>query len=157
MSALMIFDRVPVGSTICWTDGKPRPPENHIRALAGWKRDNAEGRLVRKRSHSVMGQSLVPASFKVATDGIDDLGAVIGPDFRTFPVDSTFHFMIVDRPAVGSFRIFDGAGADAELLHLASSREHADVWVKNCGFAVTTIVEVTADEIAADRIEGRAA
>lgn len=156
MSALMIFDRAPVGSIVSWSDGRPRPPENQ-QALAGWKRDNAKGRLVRKRRYSVMGQSRIPASFKVATDAIDDLGATIGPDFRTFAVDSVLTFTVVELPQIGSFRIFDGAGADAELLHLASIRDHADVWVKNCGFAVTTIVEVTANEIAADRIEGRAA
>lgn len=157
MSGLMIFDRAPVGSIISWTDGKPRPPENQIRALAGWKRDNAEGMVVRKRSHSVMGQSLVPASIKVATDAIDDLGAVIGPDFRTFLIDSVLTFTVVELPQIGSFRIFDGSGADAELLHVASGRDHAEVWVKTSGFAVTVMVEVTADEIAADRIEGRAA
>lgn len=157
MSALMIFDLAPVGAVISWSDGNPRPSEDRAHTLAGWKRDNAVGQLVRKRSHTVMAQSRIPASFKVATDGIDDLGAIIGPDFRTFAVDSMLTFAVLERADIGSIRIFDGDAEDAELLHLAASRDHAEIWLRNCGFSKTRLSEVTADEVAADRIEGRVA
>lgn len=158
MSALFIFDKAPIGTIVSWTDGRPRPREDLLRAArAEWIRNNATGRLVRKRSDFVMGQSGVPASIKVATDGVDDLGAVIGPDFRTFPVDAILSFTIIERPAACSYRILDGSGEDAELLHLAPSRSHAESWVRNCGFRAPVIVEVTADEVAADHVEGRAA
>jgi hypothetical protein len=102
-----------------------------------------------------MGQSLIPAGFKVTTDGIDDLGDVIGPDFRTFSVDSEFSFTVISRPEAGSVRVLDHCGDDAELLHLACNQVDAEKWVTICGFGPTVIVEVTADEVAADRIEGR--
>ncbi len=155
MSALMIFERAPLGSIVSWKNGKPRPPKDCIRASAQWRRDNAEGRLVRKLCHSVMGRSLIPASFKVTTDGIDDLGDVIGPDFRTFSVDSEFSFTVISRPEAGSVRVLDRCGEDAELLHLACNQVDAEKWVTSCGFGPTVIVEVTADEVAADMIEGR--
>ena len=72
----MIFDLAPIGAVISWSDGNPRPSEDRIHTLAGWKRDNAVGRLVRKRSHAVMAQSRIPACFKVTTDGVDDLGVM---------------------------------------------------------------------------------
>jgi len=157
MSALFIFDHAPIGAIVSWTDGRPRPPEHLIRACAEWKRNNTTGRLVRKRSHFVMGQSGVPANIKVTTDGIDDFGDVIGPDFRTFPVDADLSFTIVERPPAGAYRVLDGAREDAELVHLAASRARAEEWVRNCGFATPAIFEVTADEVAADHVEGRVA
>lgn len=157
MSALMIFDLAPVGAVISWSDGRPRPPEDRIHTLAGWKRDNAVGRLVRKRSHAVMAQSRIPACFKVTTDGVDDLGVIIGPDFRTFSVDCVLTFAVLERPQIGSIRIFDGDAEDAELLHLAANRDHAEIWLRSCGFTNTMLREVTVDEVAADRIEGRVA
>ena len=157
MSALMIFDLAPIGAVISWSDGNPRPSEDRIHTLAGWKRDTAVGRLVRKRSRTVMAQSRIPASFKVATDGIDDLGAIIGADFRMFSVGSVLTFAVLERPQVGSIRILDGDAEDAELLHLAADQAHAEIWVRSCGFSNTMLREVTADEVAADRIEGRVA
>lgn len=157
MSALFIFDHAPIGAIVSWTDGRPRPPEHLIRARAEWKRNNTTGRLVRKRSRFVMGQSAIPATIKVMTGGIDDFGDVIIPDFRTFPVDANLSFTIVERPPAGSCRILDIAGEDAELLHLAPSRERAEIWVRDCGFRTPAIFEVTADEVAADHVEGRAA
>ena len=77
--------------------------------------------------------------------------------FRTFSLDSTLRFTIVERPAVGSVRVFSRAGADAELVHLAPHRAASEQWLSEHGYPHAVLEEVSADEAAADAVEGRAA
>ncbi len=44
---------------------------------------------------------------------------------RTFSVDSRLQFTVVERPAIGSVRVFDRAGDDAELVYLATGEAEA--------------------------------
>lgn len=48
-------------------------------------------------------------------------------------------------------------GENVELLHLAESREAAELWLAQKGYSRTRLEEITADEVGADAIEGRAA
>lgn len=64
---------------------------------------------------------------------------------------------IVERPAVGSCRVYDRAGGHAELVHLAVSRQAAEQWLTIYGYPSAVLEEVTTDEIAAATVEGRAA
>ena len=77
--------------------------------------------------------------------------------FRTFSLDSTLRFTILERPAVGSVRVFSGANADAELVHLAPHRAAAEQWLSEHGYPHAVLQEVSADEAAADAVEGRVA
>lgn len=154
MSAQMIFERAPIGAIIAWSDGTPRPPE-HCDQHAAWRRNNGFGRLVIKTSRPVMGQIRMPVSFKVRVEGAGDSND--DPIVRTFPIRSTFRFRIVERPPVGSVRILKCVGEALELVHLASTRDHADTWLRNLGFGRMVLEEVTADEVGTDVVEGRAA
>lgn len=157
MSALMMFERAPIGAMISWSDGKTRPPASEADALAAWALRNGRGRLARKGSHAVMGQVSQPAGFTVMVDGAACDGGTDEPEIQTFSIESDLGFAIVKRPPVGACRIFASPGEDAELLHVASSQSHAETWVNNFGTRHTVIIEVTADEVAADHIEGRVA
>ena len=76
---------------------------------------------------------------------------------RTFGLDSDLTFKVLERPALGSIRVFDRAGSNAELVHLADNREAAAVWLQEHGYPNAVLEEVTADEVAAAQVEGRAA
>jgi hypothetical protein len=76
---------------------------------------------------------------------------------RTHPVDSDLHFEIVERPAIGMMRILQDWGSNSELLHLAVNREVAELWLAKSRHANARLEEVTADEVSADVVEGRAA
>ena len=69
---------------------------------------------------------------------------------------STLRVTIVERPAVGSVRVLDRPGERAELVHLASHRAAAAEWLARHGYPNAVMEEVTADEAAADAVEGRA-
>lgn len=157
MSAQIVFERAPVGAIISWTDGKPRPPANATEALSVWKEHNGYGQLVNKSVKPVMGQAIEPGGFKVLV--LDDAMRADHDNrqMHSFSADSDLAFRIIERPRTGACRILDRVGDDAELAHLASSRLHAQTWVDNLGSRHMVIEEVTADEIAADHIEGRAA
>ena len=45
MSAQLIYDLVPLGSTLTYSDRSPRPPERHRKKLAAWETRNSGGRL----------------------------------------------------------------------------------------------------------------
>lgn len=76
---------------------------------------------------------------------------------RTFSLDTNLVFTVVERPEVGSCRVFDRPGDHAELVHLAASRQAAERWLTSHGYPSAVLEDVTADEIAADVVEGRAA
>ena len=44
-----------------------------------------------------------------------------------------------------------------EMLHLAEDREAAELWLARKGYSRARLEEITADEVGADAIEGRAA
>ena len=76
---------------------------------------------------------------------------------RTFSLDSKLDFTILERPAIGSVRVFDRAGDGAELVYLATNEADAREWLTRHGYPSAVREEVTADEVGADLIEGRTA
>lgn len=76
---------------------------------------------------------------------------------RTHALDSDLTFEIVERPAIGMIRVLQDFGGNSELLHLAENREAAEMWLAKNRYTNARLEDVTADERAADAIEGRAA
>jgi hypothetical protein len=157
MSAHAIFDNAPTGSIIAWSDGMPRPPERFTRKLAAWLTSNGTGRLIRKQPGRSMGNLSLSASFTLHEADFGAGGAVAIRVHRTFSLDSSLQFSVVERPAIGSVCVFDRAGEDAELVHLAPHRRAAEEWLSRHGYPRAVIEEVTADEVGAAIVEGRAA
>ena len=157
VSAHMIFEHAPVGAIVAWSDGTPRPPERHHRKLDAWKTNNSQGRLIRR--HGALGAGLIDphASFTLHEADYGAGGIIAIRVYRTFSLASSLRFAIVERPAVGSVRVFARAGHDAELVHLAPHRAAAEQWLSEHGYPNAVLEDVTADDAAAVAVEGSTA
>lgn len=156
MSALSIFEDAPIGAIVAWSDGTPRPPERHRKKLSAWKTNNSQGRLIRKQGAHGIGNVSLAACFTLHEADFGGGGVIAIRVHRTFSLDSALRFIIVEHPAPGSVRVFDRAGDNAELVHLAPHRAAAEEWLSRHGYPNAVLDEVTADEVAADVVEGRA-
>ena len=157
MSAHLIFDTAPIGSIVAWSDGTSRPPERHRKKLSAWQTSNSQGRLIAKHGGRALGNVSLAARFTLHEADYGAGGIVALRVHRTFSLESSLRFAIVERPAIGSVRIFDRVGEGAELVHLAASHADARDWLTNHGYPHAVLEEVTADEVGADIVEGRAA
>jgi hypothetical protein len=156
MSASLIYDLAPIGSIVAWSDGTPRPPERFSKKLTAWQTRNSKGCLIRRQGPRTLGNYASPGCFTLHEADFGGNGIIVMRVHRTFGLDSDLSFKVLERPAIGSVRVFDRAGAAAELVHLAEHREAAEVWLKIHGYPNAVLEEVSADEVAGDHVEGRA-
>jgi hypothetical protein len=156
MSAHLAF-LAPIGSILQWSDGTPQPPERHRKKLSAWKTNNSSGRLIRKQDERTAGNIIQPANFTLHEGDFGGGGTITIRIHRTFSLQTGLTFSLVERPAIGSCRVFDRAGDSAELVHLAANRHAAVEWLSKHGYPSAVLEDVTADEIAADVVEGRVA
>ncbi len=146
----------PIGSVLAWSDGTPRPPERHRKKLSAWRSRNSSGRLVSRQGEYRRGSMIIPAGFRLH-EGDHGAGGVIAIRvYRSFSIESSLSFSIIEVPAVGSCCVFDRAGENAELVHLAASRQAAEEWLTRHGFPSAVLEDVTADEVAGNAGPGRA-
>ena len=157
MSAHTVYDNAPLGSLIRYSDGKPKPPARFSKKLAAWERRNDVGRLVKKEPHRERPTYFSPATITLHEGNFASGGIILVTVKRTHQVDSDLAFEIVERPAIGMVRVLQDFGGNSELLHLAESREAAELWLAKNRHSNVRFDEVTADEIGADVIEGRIA
>ncbi|KAA3448182.1 hypothetical protein C7I87_23010 [Mesorhizobium sp. SARCC-RB16n] len=156
MSAHLIF-RAPIGSLIAWSDGTKRPPERHHKKLSQWQTNNSRGRLIRKQREGAVANVGLPASFTLHEADYGASGVVAVRIYRTFSLDCRLRFMVLERPAIGAVRVLDRPGENAELVHLARNRADAEEWLTQHRYPNAVLDQITADEVAADHVEGRAA
>jgi hypothetical protein len=157
MSAHTIIDNAPLGSTIAWSDGTPQPPARFNKKLAAWRTNNSRGRLIRKQGAHAVGNVSLSACFTLHEADYGAGGVIAIRVHRTFSLDSRLAFNVVERPAIGSVRVFDRAGDDAELVYLGANEADAREWLTRHGYPHAVLQEVTADEVGADVVEGRTA
>ena len=157
MSAQLIFDLVPLGSLIRYSDGTLRPPERFAKKLASWENRNSAGRLIRKQGERRIGNTTLPASITLHEGNYGSGGVIVLTVHKSFSVNTDLKFTVAERPAIGSVRVLDRPGDDAELVYLASHRADAEEWLTRHGYPDAVLDEVTADTVAADSVEGRAA
>ncbi|MET4492908.1 hypothetical protein [Bradyrhizobium sp. LA7.1] len=157
MSAHTIFDNAPIGSIVAWSDGTPQPPARFRKKLAAWQSSNSKGRLIRKQGGRGVGNVRLSACFTLHEVDYGAGGVIAVRVHRTISLESKLHFTVVERPAIGSVRVFDRAGDGGELVHLATDEADAKEWLTRHGYPAAVLQEVTADEVGADAVEGRAA
>lgn len=157
MSAHTIFDKAPIGSIVAWSDGTPQPPARFRKKLATWQSNNSRGLLVRRQGERGTGSVSLSACFTLHGVDYGASGVIAIRVHRTFSLESKLHFTVVERPAIGSVRVFDRAGDGGELVHLATHEADAKEWLTRHGYPAAVLQEVTADEVGADAVEGRAA
>lgn len=156
MSAQLIYDAAPLGSLVRYSDGTPKPPQRFKRKLAAWENCNSSGRLVRKVPPRQMASSALPASITLHKGDFASGGVIVMVVHQTFCVTTALKFEVVERPALGSVRVLIRTGDDAELLHLAVDHAGAEDWLAVHRHLGAVLEEVTADEVVADIVEGRA-
>ncbi|MCP3468141.1 hypothetical protein [Bradyrhizobium sp. CCGUVB23] len=157
MSAHTIIDNAPIGSIIAWSDGTPRPPTRFKKKLAAWQTNNSRGCLIRKQGGRGIGNVSLSACFTLHEADYGAGGVIAVRVHRTFSLESKLNFAIIERPVLGSVRVFDRAGDAAELVYLAANEPDAEEWLTRHGYPHAVLAEVTADEVGADIIEGRTA
>ena len=157
MSADLVFDLAPLGSIIQFSDGNPKPPERHRKKLRAWEHRNGSGRLIRKQSRRHIDTTTIPESITLHEGDYGGGGVVVLRVHRSFSIDSELSFTVAERPVIGSILVLDRAGADAELVYVASHRADAEEWLSRHGYPNAVLQEVTVDKAAADAIEGRVA
>lgn len=151
MSAQRIFDHAPLGAIVRYSGGAPKPPARFKRKLAAWENGNNGGRLIRKQAAARIGNTVLPASFTLHKGDYGANGIIVLRVHQTFSVDSKLSFVVTERPAVGTVRVLDRPGENAELVYLASSRAGAETWLKSHGYP-----DAVLDELTAESIEGMA-
>jgi len=157
MSASLVFDIAPLGALIAYTDGQPKPPSRFTRKLAAWERRNGVGRLVRKEPARERPTYSSPPCFTLHEGNFGQGGIILVTVMRTYGIDSDLTFCVGERPRVGQVRVVQDIGDNVELLHLAETQEAAELWLAKAGYSRARLETITADEIGADVIEGRAA
>lgn len=148
MSAQLIYDLVPLGSIVTYSDGTPRPPERHRKKLAAWENRNSGGRLIRKQAEARIGSTTLPASITLHKGDYGSQGTIVLRVYNMFSVNSDLKFSVKERPAIGSVLVLDRAGDDAELVHLAANRTAAEEWLTRHGYPNAILQQVTADTVA---------
>ncbi|WP_439527560.1 hypothetical protein [Pannonibacter sp.] len=157
MSAHIIHDTAPLGALIRYTDHAPKPPARFTKKLAAWERRNGVGRLVRKEPARERPTYSSPASITLHEGNFSSRSVILVTIMRTHSLDSDLTFEIAERPAIGMVRVLQDFGGNSELLHLAESREAAELWLAGNRHGNARLEDVSADEVGADVVEGRIA
>ncbi|WP_019200146.1 hypothetical protein [Afipia birgiae] len=157
MSAHTILDNAPIGAIVAWSDATPQPPARFNKKLAVWRTSNSSGRLIRKQGARGVGNISLSACFTLHEADFGGGGVIAIRVHRTFSLDSRLQFTIVERPVIGSVRVFDGPGDSAELVHLATDEADAREWLTRHGYPHAVLEHVMADEFGTDIVEGRTA
>ncbi|MBB6414075.1 hypothetical protein [Mesorhizobium sangaii] len=157
MSAHTIYDCASLGSVVRYYDATPKPPARFTKKVVAWESRNGTGRLVRKEPPRSRATYSSPACFTLHEGDFGQGGVIIVSVRRTWSVESDLRFEIVERPAIAMVRVLQDLGDSPELLHLAENREAAGRWLARNSYSRAYLEEVSADEVGADVIEGRAA
>jgi hypothetical protein len=137
-------------------DGTPKPPARFTRKVADWESHNGTGRLIKKEPPRTRPTYCSPACFTLHEGDFSQGGIIVVSVRRTYSVESYLRFELVERPTIGMVRVLQDLDDSPELLHLARDRQAAERWLARNPYSRAYLEEVSADEVGADVIEGRA-
>ncbi|WP_409562662.1 hypothetical protein [Hyphomicrobium sp. MC8b] len=129
LTAQDIYDRVPLGARLAYSDGEPEPPKRFTRKHADWRRNNGTGMLISKAPPQTMPSYHLPGRFTLHEG---NFGGTSGPLIvlhRTYLFTTSLHFHIISNPPAGSVQILQPLGDTPELLHLATNENEARAWL----------------------------
>jgi len=157
MSVRHIYENAPLGALIAYSDGSPQPPDEPRERIAEWYSRNGLGPLVAKHPAAEYPFHTEPPTITLRVSEYGDNAPLSKRKARTFTTESDLTFWIVNPPCVGEVRILRDIDGVNEMLHLALDRAAAERWLAENPDPDIRLEEVTADEIAAHVVEGRAA
>jgi hypothetical protein len=94
-SAQLIYDTIPLGAAIAFSDGTPRPPERFKNKLREWKNRNGAGTLVSKSDR------YGGPEFKLHEGDFGSQGTVLMRVTRAYSVNSPLTFTVTRVPQPG--------------------------------------------------------
>lgn len=157
MSVRHIYENAPLGALIAYSDGSLQPPDEPRERIAEWYSRNGLGPLVAKHPAAEYPFHTEPPTITLRVSEYGDNAPLSKRKARTFTTESDLTFWIVNPPCVGEVRILRDIDGVNEMLHLALDRVAAERWLAENPDPDIRLEEVTADEIAAHVVEGRAA
>jgi hypothetical protein len=152
--ASLVYDRIPIGTRLRYSDHIPEPPASRQGDLAVWRLYNGTGRLARKDPAPHCSPLPQPESITIRTAEFGERSAVGFTLALGNPSTGVMRFEILELPPLGSVRILAPEGDNTELLHLAEDERAAIAWLARHPVATAIFDPVTADEIAAVSVEG---
>lgn len=155
MSAYHVYENAPLGSLIRFSDGTPRPSDENSREFEAWRKRNGSGLLARRTPSPELRSWTPPASITLRHLDPDRPAPAGSELLLTFSVDSDLRFEIIERPAFGTSRVRRGEHDEFELLDMASSLADTERYLSLYPSGGLLIEQATADERAADAVEGR--
>ena len=146
MLAQDIFDTAPLGATIRFFIGDPKPPARFTKKLKAWENDNGTGRLTVKAGASRMGNYVSTPSFALHLATYSSAGTPILIVTRHYSVNCALEFEILDVPQPGMVRVLTEWNGTVELRHLASDMDAARRWAEQNRYSDMRFDAVSADE-----------
>jgi hypothetical protein len=153
--ASLVYDRIPIGTRLRFSDHIPQPPPDRQGDHAVWRLYNGTGRLARKDPPSHCSPLAQPESITIRTAAFGERSAVGFTLALGNPSTGVMRFEVLELPPVGSVRILAREGDNTELLHLAEDESAAVAWLARHPIPTAIFDLVSADEIAAVSVEGR--
>ncbi|WP_439631776.1 hypothetical protein [Shinella sp.] len=135
MSFMTIYEHAPIGALVAWTDGTRRLPKRTFTLHSEWLFHNNRGRLVGKHGSGDPGMR---PGITILKGDFTEAGLVANSSLYTFHIDYPLRFTIVERPQIGSVRVFDRPGRDVELVYLAPAAPRRSIgpWSREIGIPI---------------------
>ncbi len=115
-TARIIYETVPLGAIVRFSDGTPRPPERFNKKLSTWKNSNSSGRLTAKSPHG----------FTLHEGDIGSRAVIVMKVYRSFSIGSALTFTVESVPQPGQYLVLTHFAGSDELQRVADSREEAE-------------------------------
>ena len=147
MSAQFIYDQVPLGAIISFTDHTPEPPARFRHKHTAWEDRNGRGRLIGKKPPRQTGSYCSEPAITLHIGDYGTASVVVLIVQRTFGLNTGLEFTIESLPDPGSVRVLHDWGGKSELLHLASDRAAAERWLADNRYSNARLEDVDASEI----------
>ena len=146
MFAQDIFDTAPLGATIRFFNGAPKPPLRFTKKLKAWENDNGSGRLTIKAGASRMGNHVSTPSFVLHLATYSSAGTPILIVTRHYLVNCALEFEILNVPQPGMVRVLTEWNGSVELRHLAGDMDAARWWAEQNRYSDMRFDVVNTDE-----------
>jgi hypothetical protein len=125
LTARQVYDDVPLGAVVRFTDGTPQPPARHRRKLAAWSSANGTGRLLRKTP----ADQFSGPSFTLHTGNFGSGGITIMETYKVFSMTAPFRYSVISRPQQGQAAVLEDLHGIVTFLHLADTLAAAEAWL----------------------------
>ena len=139
-SAREVFDSVPLGASISYSDGTPEPPARFKNKHRAWLNRNSFGTLISKSDRYSEDQ------FTLHEGAFGTERTIVMVVNKTYGVSSDLKFTVTSVPQPGQVLIVTRSDYTGEQLrHIANNRAAAEAWLAGHGYSDAVFWEIQAD------------